>query len=279
MGISIPEDSRERILIYKSVGDRNIELSFLPPLVNVYEYAPVYFIISGGGWHFESKDSMLDFSAKSVEILRKNGFAAVSIDYRVSTEEGVGIEEIISDCFDAARYISHYSETLKIDPQKFVVSGHSAGGHLALMLAYAPHDMFRSGSVYEDDFKVITAAPLSAPTILYDHADEKTLNINLEQIFKNDTTGLLPKKASPYTYVSSGSPRTILCAGTSDRLVFCNSSELLYKNLTDNGVECEIILSLGGGHCFEQMHEGFVPLPGREEIQQIIADFILDGIQ
>lgn len=278
MNIHTPLGNGEQILIYKSVGKREIMLTFLPPINALYESAPVYFIIPGGGWYSESRESMLDFSASSVEALRRNGFAAVSIDYRVAAEDGIGIEETISDCFDAARYISHFARALKINPDKLVVSGHSAGGHLALMLAYAPHDMFRKDSALTDDFTVVLAAPLSAPTILYRDDVEQTLNFNDEPAFKNDNSLIFKKKVSPYTYVSSESPATILCSGTSDRAVFSNSSELLYRRLKENGVKSKLVLSVCGGHCFEQMHDGIVPSPSREEIQQIITEFILNNI-
>ncbi len=278
----IPMEAKNELsasgLIYKEAEGRRLSLIFLPPLNKLYDRAPVYLIIPGGGWHEESKESMLEFSAASVMSLRKKGFAAVSIDYRVSSESGVGIEEIISDCFDAARYLSHNREKLEIDTFRIAVSGHSAGGHLALMLAYAPQDIFRKGSVLTDRFKVIVAAPLSAPTILYDKDMEQTLNIDTGHVLKNEKNGYLSVKASPYTYVTSESPATILCAGTSDRLVFSNSSELLYKKLSDYGVKCRLVLSKCGGHCFEQMHESIKPDPSHEDIQKLISDFIIENI-
>lgn len=278
MKFDIPKDSRKQDLIYKTIGERELMLTFLPPLNEVYEYAPVYFIIPGGGWYSESRASMFDFSAPSVKALREKGFASVSIDYRTGAEKGIGMEETVSDCFDAARYISHFSEILKLDPDKFVFSGHSAGGHLSLMLAYAPHDMFRMDSELTDDFKAALAAPISAPTILYDEDIEQTLNFDMEYIFKNNDSLEFKRKVSPYTYVTSNTPPTILCAGTSDRIVFSNSSELLYKRLNENGVKCRLVLSVGGGHCFEQMHVGVDPSPSRDEIQHIITEFILDNI-
>lgn len=278
MNTDIPKNNFEQDLIYKSIGNRDIALTFLPPLKNVYKYAPVYFVIPGGGWYSESRESMIDFSAVSINALRKRGFAAVSIDYRTAAEEGIGLEETISDCFDAARYISHFAQILKVDPNRLIVSGHSAGGHLALMTAYAPHDMFKSDSVLSDDFTAVLAVPLSAPTILYENELGQTLNFDTDTVFKNDNTLLFKKKVSPYTYVSSSAPPTLLCAGTSDRIVFSNSSELLYKKLKECGVESRLILSVCGGHCFEQMHDGIVPSPSRDEIQQIITEFILKSI-
>lgn len=273
MGFDMPKDNSAQPLVYKTIGDRKLELTFLPPLVSVWELAPVYLVIPGGGWHMENREDMLDFSKASVKALRESGFAAVSIDYRVSPEAGVTMEEIISDCFDAARYIAHVHAVLQVDPHRIAVSGHSAGGHLALMLAYAPQELFRKGSVLEDAFSVTVAAPLSPPTVLY-KTEDATLGIQIDHAFAGCNTEEVKQKTSPYTYVSPKCPPTVLCAGTSDRLVYCNSSELLYQKLRENGVPCKLLLSLGGGHCFEQMHDGIVPAPSREDMQTHITEFI-----
>nr|MCR4718346.1 hypothetical protein [Bacillota bacterium] len=74
-------------LTYKCIGERELTFTFLPPEETIYKLAPLYFIIPGGGWHTESRQSIIDFSNESVSALRKYGFAVVSIDYRV-TEDG-----------------------------------------------------------------------------------------------------------------------------------------------------------------------------------------------
>ena len=106
--MDIPRGQIKEDLVYKNTPQRDLMLTFLPPIKRRYEKAPVYFIIPGGGWHHEERQSMIEFSIQSVEALRNEGFAVVSIDYRVCGE-GVVMSEIIADCFDAARYIAHYN--------------------------------------------------------------------------------------------------------------------------------------------------------------------------
>lgn len=98
----IPHDNKTQDLIFKTVGGCSLELTFLPPLLEIYEAAPIYFIITGGGWFEESRAAMLGFSADSVQELRNKGFAVVSPDYRTYAQAGVKMEDIISDCFDAS---------------------------------------------------------------------------------------------------------------------------------------------------------------------------------
>ncbi len=271
-----PINNKRSDYVYKEVGGRKISLTFIPPEKEKYEKAPVYFIIPGGGWHYERKEDMLDFSKVSVDALVNEGFATVSIDYRVSAEEGVGMEEIISDCFDAARYISHFADVLKIDREKFFLSGHSAGGHLALMLAYAPGELFKKDSELKDGFKTVAVMPMSPPTILNISQNPPTHALyNLYEVYNEGDSEERRRLTSPYEYVSKNSPPTLLAAGTSDRLVYPNSSELLYDKLIENGVEAKLILSLAGGHVFEKMHKEFEPKPDSGDIQKAIIDFAI----
>ena len=263
-------------ITYKKAGKTELKLTFLPPKKAKYKVAPLYFVIPGGGWHTESRQSMLDFSEKSVSILREHGFAVVSIDYRV-TEDAANVYDILEDCFDALAYVTDKSEKLGIDAGNAILSGHSAGAHLALMLAYSDHENF---SHNKKSYTVKGVAAMSAPTALYDKGTHN-LSKSVAALFKNCDYDKAAKETSPVEYVTKTCPPTLLCAGTSDYLVFANSSELLYKKLSENNAEADIILSICGGHSFEKVHGGIEPSIKMEEIQARIADFALkhiDGI-
>ncbi len=277
MNIDIPKNNNECDLIYKNAGEKSLSLAFLPPINNVYKKAPVYFIISGGGWQTMNNRGMIQFSKTSVDILRNNGFAVVSPEYRVTTQQNVGIIDCIEDCFDAIRYVAHWADILGIDNSKIALSGHSAGGHLALMLAYAPGHLFKSEHSLECEYKVSAVAPMSPPTVLFDGEYPEThLLDNMDDRFKPKNTHEFRKMASPVTYVAKDVPPTLLIAGTSDRLVFCNSSQILYDKLTQCGAQnCQLLLSGYGGHCFEKVDNQFEPTVSMGEVQQKISEFIL----
>lgn len=269
-----PNGKKTADLVYKRTPQRDLTLTFLPPLQKKYNKAPLYFLIPGGGWHVENRQSMIDFSIQSVEALRKEGFAVVSIDYRVCGE-GVVMREIITDCFDAARYVAHFADTLEIDKDRFVASGHSAGAHLALMLSYAPQEDFQDGYEFTDHFNVKAAAVMSPPTILQDNSTNNLRDLN--DAFVGTEKGE-KERTSPISYVTGNCPPTFLSAGTSDYLVFANSSEKLYQKLTACGVDCELLLSIGGGHCFEKIHESIEPSVTMTDVQKEITRFILKHI-
>lgn len=268
--MDIPKGSVKADLVFKSTKEKEIALTFLPPLVKKYEAAPVYFIITGGGWTSESREGMLGFSARSVEALRKEGFAVVANDYRVAPE-GVVMKDIITDCFDALRYLARYADVLEIDKNRIALSGHSAGGHLCLMCAYAPPEEFPG--IYDDTFTVTAAAPMSPATVMW---DDGTSNLrDLARVYGEGDGKEERERTSPITYVTESCPPTLLSAGTSDYIIFAISSERLYKLLQEKGVPCELMLSVGGGHCFEKIHEELEPSISMEEVQDAITAFML----
>ncbi|MCR4692535.1 MAG: alpha/beta hydrolase [Firmicutes bacterium] len=259
---------------YKREGERELNLTFLPPERMIYKSAPLYFIIPGGGWHMESRQSMIEFSDESVSVLRKNGFAVVSIDYRVTEDGTTNMYDILEDCFDAISYVCENSQKLGIDTDNVILSGHSAGAHLALMMAYAPHETFKHNYDFEDDFTVKCVAVMSAPTILY---NDSTNNLrDMCEVFVGCDTKEEREFTSPITYVTPSCPPTLLCAGTSDDCVFASSSEKLYEKLKENNVTAEIKLSICGGHVFNRMQNGIEPSISMEEMQSHITDFILN---
>jgi len=273
--MDIPKGNQKADLVYKNTPQRDLMLTFLPPINEKYEKAPVYFIIPGGGWHCEERQSMIDFSIQLVEALRNEGFAVVSIDYRVCGE-GVVMSEIITDCFDAARYVAHFADVLRVDKDNFVLSGHSAGAHLALMLSYAPGEMFKGDYEFDDKFAVKTVAAMSPPTILY---DDSTNNLrDLCDVFGGCDTKEEKERMSPISYVTSECPPTLLCAGTSDYIVFAISSEILYNKLEENGVSSELKLSVGGWHSFEKIHRDVETSITMAEMQDAIVEFVLKNL-
>jgi acetyl esterase/lipase len=182
------------------------------------------------------------------------------------------MREIIADCFDAARYIAHFAEKLNIDKKAFVVSGHSAGAHLALMLAYAPNEEFQDDYEFTDTFTVKAAAVMSPPTMLHDSA---TYHLHdLDDLFIGEPSGE-KERTSPITYVTTYSPPTFLSAGTCDYLVFATSAEKLYQKLVHCGASAELLLSIGGGHSFEKIYNSIEPNVTLKDIQEEIIRFVL----
>jgi acetyl esterase/lipase len=274
-----PKNNSEQVLTYKIVGDHECNMLYYPPTEQVFDRAPVYVIIPGGGWHSAVAIDMANFSMRSSTALRARGWAVVSLSYRVAPVDGVKMQDIVSDCMDACRYLARFADALGIDPHRIVTSGHSAGGHLALMLAYAPHRLFSNASPYDaqaDDFTVIGTAPLSAPTILYkDESGYCPQGFAYADVFEESDRLVADLHfASPFDYITPAAVPTLMVCGTHDIDVFPENSTRFYEKCRSMGAPCEILYSHFGGHCFESRVEGRESYVNFAQVQDHLIDFI-----
>lgn len=276
--IDIPSSAVEQHLCYKVWGELAEYLTFLPPLVEKYEKAPLYVVIPGGGWHSRNRRDMLEFSRYSVSKLRSQGFAVASVDYR-TTKDGVLLDDIITDCFDALRYLATYAEVLQIDKNRIITSGHSAGGHLALMLAVAPPDLFDKDHLYPGAaFRVIGSAPLSPGTYFYGLDGEGApYSFAIDNLFGGDHR--LRHLCSPYDYIRQDMPPVLLVYGDHDPLVLPANSQKFHQKCREVGADCRLVAVRFGGHSFECMVEGQSTDLTFEDTQQAVVDFVLELIQ
>ena len=269
----------EQTLTYKAVGEHECSMLYYPPTTKVFDRAPVYVIIPGGGWHRAVAIDMANFSLRSSKALRARGWAVVSLSYRVAPVDGVLMRDIVSDCMDACRYLARFADALGIDPHRIVTSGHSAGGHLALMLAYAPHRLFANASPFDtqgDDFTVIGTTPLSAPTILYkDESGYCPQGFEFSDVFAPGE-GLISELhfASPYDYITPAAVPTLMVCGTHDIDVYPENSTRFYEKCRSMGAPCKILYSHFGGHCFESTVEGRESFVNFAQVQDHLIDFI-----
>ena len=259
--------------VYKVTPQRDLQLTFVPPNKAVYDKAPLYFVLPGGGWYVEERLGMMNYAKVSVGALLDKGFAVVAADYRV-TPEGVFVADIIEDCLDALRYCAHHADEWGIDRNKFFISGHSAGAHLALMTGMIK-DAFRSETSYTDPYTVCGIAPMSPIT---DLADDGAMRFDHGYLFADPTDESEKVRVSPITYACASTPDTLLIAGTSDYHVLPRHSEKLFDKLTEQGANTRLMYSIAGGHGFEAMHYGVEPQPGMEGVQEEIVKFILERV-
>ncbi|MBQ8519596.1 MAG: alpha/beta hydrolase fold domain-containing protein [Agathobacter sp.] len=91
---------------------------------------PALIHIHGGGFAIgDKRDDHMDAYLKAI----KRGMVAISVEYRLSGE--AKFPAAVLDCREAIRFIREHAAEYKIDPEKLVAIGGSAGGNLAAMLA------------------------------------------------------------------------------------------------------------------------------------------------
>lgn len=121
---------------------------------------PVLVYVHSGGWVAGSREHVPEVLLRQVE---RAGMALVSVGYRLAREEPSGG---IVDAFPAApqdvdravRFVRAGAATWGLDPDRIVLSGGSAGGHLALLVAVS-EDRFAA-----PDLPAALAATSNRPT-------------------------------------------------------------------------------------------------------------------
>src|SRR4029078_2713422 len=130
-------------------------------------------------------------------------------------------------------FLRNRADKLKIDPNRIVLLGRSAGGQIALTVAYSVNYPWGSGVI-----------SLYAPTDLNYSWDNpgNPLVMNTASILR-DYLGGSPteapanyNQASPIRSVTSNSPPTLLLHGGRDELVSVQQSIRLSKRLAELGV-------------------------------------------
>lgn len=122
----------ERNVSYGPTPRQSFDLVFPP---DPAPGAPLHMFIHGGYWRAGSKEAHTHVAAP---VVAAGGIAAlVSYDLMPQTR----LAEIVAQVRSAARHLVGIAPDIGADPRRFTVSGHSAGAHLAsLLAAEAPGD-------------------------------------------------------------------------------------------------------------------------------------------
>lgn len=126
--VAYGNDARQRFDVYLPAETRN---------------APVLFIVHGGAWRNGWKDHRGLIANKAAYWIPK-GYVIVSTDYRLLPEA-----DPRGQVEDVARAIAKAQELAPAwggDPARFILMGHSAGAHLALLLATDPVRLTKHGA-------------------------------------------------------------------------------------------------------------------------------------
>lgn len=96
---------------------------------------PAVLQIHGGAWVLGFKEYQ---GIPLLTHLAANGWVGFNIDYRLSPK--ATFPEHLIDCKRALAWIREHAEELGVDPDFIVVTGGSAGGHLAALMGLTPGD-------------------------------------------------------------------------------------------------------------------------------------------
>lgn len=234
--------------LYARHGGRALYLDLYYPVASPPPGGyPLIVCFHGGGWISGTKKRDLFFND-----LTRSGFAIASVQYRLSTQ--AKYPEQLRDIRAAAQWLFDRASTLKVNPDKIVAAGASAGGHLALLLAFTQDREFAGmASIPHDMFKAVCALypPTDLVTIVPKERRDR-LDSLVSMLLAGTINGrlVLARQGSPISYVSKTSPPVFFVHGDRDPLVSLEQSETLAKALHQDGVESTLVIYRGGTHGF-----------------------------
>jgi acetyl esterase/lipase len=191
---------------YKTIGPYNLDMHlFLPESKQTKSPVIVYF--SGGSW----TEGNPEWAFYTCADYAKKGWVGVSVEYRLADRHETTPFEAVKDARSAIRWLRMNAALYNIDTSRIVVSGNSAGGHLALTTALAVECNENT-----DDLRY-SASPnlLLVNAGVYDlYAEDNTHWILRDLADKN-----LAKIISPIHALRKGTPPMLIIHGTNDRSV------------------------------------------------------------
>ena len=216
---------------------------------------PVVMYIHGGGWVGGAKES----SMLQIMPYLQMGWAAVNVEYRlgrVALAPGA-----VEDCRCALRWIKNNAEQYGLDPDRIVVTGHSAGGHLSLTTGMLTADAGldrRCPTRNPDGNRADAALPeMSVAAIvnwfgitdvgdLVEGPNAKTYAVAWMGSMPNWEK--VAERVSPLNYVRKGLPPILTIHGDADTIVPYQHAVRLHESLEKTGVTNHLHTVPGGGH-------------------------------
>ena len=199
---------------------------------------PAAVIVHGGGWVAGDRRWNVE---PLFQPLLEAGFVCFSISYRLATQIslfGVAVDDVT----EAIAYVRAHCREYKVDSEKIVLVGESAGGQLASMAALRD-----SGSTVKAVVALYTPADLERIA-----RGSKVLPAPFRLAIQGTPwAGVLLSRLhelSPLRHVRRGMPPFLLIHGTADTLVPFEQSENMCRAIRHAGAECDLIAVRGGGH-------------------------------
>ncbi|NJC35286.1 acetyl esterase/lipase [Sphingomonas jejuensis] len=244
-GVAYGADARQRLDVWrpKAEGDAR----------------PVILFFYGGGWSHGRRQDYA-FAGRA---LAARGFVVVVPDYRLAPAHP--FPAFVEDGAAAIRWTRDHVARLGGDPARISVMGHSAGAHIAAMLALdgrwlaaagVPAGTIRAGALLAGPYDFL---PLTAPQAVVALANWPR-----------------PEETQPIAFARADAPPLWLASGDADRIVSVNNSRALAARLRAKGAPVTLREYQG------LSHEGIVmalskTFRGRAPVLAEATAFLLDA--
>lgn len=227
-------------------------LDILQPAAGSMADRPGVIAIHGGGWVNGTKEGMV--KNHCLPYLEK-GFVVCNVEYRLA--KAATAPAAVTDVLKAAKWFRENAKQYNVDKKRIIVTGSSAGGHLALMVGLA-----NSGKLGPKGDVAAVVNWYGITDVAGLLAGEDRRDWAVRWVPEQEGRLELARLVSPVTYIRKDVPPVLTIHGDSDDVVPYRHGVRLTRELRDAGADAELLSIAGAGH------GGF----GEERMQEIYED-------
>jgi acetyl esterase/lipase len=263
-------------LTYHRAGGVDLKLDVYRPR-DIQSPNPTLMYIHGGGWTNGSKEG----SSLTFLPYLEMGWTVVNVAYRLA--DVAHAPAAVEDTRCALRWIYRNAEQYGFDKTNIVVTGNSAGGHLALttgmltsnvgMERQCPGDRMRAWPIGPRNMEPLKVAAIvnwygiTNVTSLLNEGPGTSGNFTEAWLGSSSDRVAVAARVSPVNHIRADLPPVLTIHGNEDSIVPFDQGLRLHEALEGAGVQNKLITIEGGGH------GGFTPNQMRD-IYTEIKDFL-----
>ena len=205
---------------------------------------PTVIYIHGGGWTGGTKEGNVLNLLPYFEM----GWNVVNVEYRLARVSLA--PAAVEDCLCALRWVIHNARQYNVDTSRIVVTGNSAGGHLALTTGMIPAsaglDRQCPGPEELKVAAIVNWYGITDVADLLEGPNMKTYAVTW--LGSRENRKEIAERVSPLAYVRPGLPPILSIQGDADPTVPYTHSVRLHAALEKAGVPNQLITVPGGKH-------------------------------
>ncbi|HLU47550.1 MAG TPA: alpha/beta hydrolase [Planctomycetota bacterium] len=225
-------------IVYAKRGDTELALDLARPAGDTSERRPAILCIHGGGWRGGARDAYRGL----IRALAEEGYVAATVSYRLTTIAPWPAQ--LEDVRDALRFLKRHASDYGIDPERIGAVGHSAGGHLSLVLGLRDE-----GAASAAD-GVAAVVNFFGPTDLRIDEFRPEVSPLIDHLVGGPRAehAKALEDASPIAFIDRGDAAILTFHGDADVVVPVNQARILQEALEKTGVPSRLVVLEGQGH-------------------------------
>ncbi|MDA0195053.1 MAG: alpha/beta hydrolase [Bacteroidetes bacterium] len=253
--------------VYKNVAGRELVVDMFSTSTTLQKSAnPAIALFHGGGWVSGDRKEFYEVCRRYA----RKGFVTFSFQYRLSRNEDntypdpdITLVECVKDARSAIRWLRANAEELKIDLDKIVVGGQSAGGQLALSTA-----LIDDVNEETDNLEI---SPVPNALLLFS-SNVNTIEAWIDMIMGDRRNEIW--SISPYHNLKPNMPPAIGFRGDVDNQVLPYTVNFFRTKMIELGNYYDLITYKGRGHYLAEGNEKYATYFD-EEILERTDDFLV----